>query len=238
VRSLLSKGKRVLLDAWRRRSSAVSIKNPAGDAGPQVSANRKPASGRSITREEINALPLYRYSGPVHVVAAPDQVEAAVAALRRERVLGFDTETRASFHKGESYPPAVVQLAASDAVYLFQLRKLPNRQWFKGLLGNPAIIKAGVSIARDIKELRELHAFEPAGFVELAKLSDQAGIACNGLRGLAAVVLGCRISKSAQRSNWAQTDLTPAQITYAATDAWICRKLFLRIEEAIARSSR
>jgi ribonuclease D len=227
VKRLWAKGKQALLGALRRL--------PAGRKKPGTKA---PAYKAAITRDEINALPLYRYTGPIHVVNEPDQVKAAVEALRRERVLGFDTETRASFHKGESYPPALLQLAGSDAVYLFQLGKLPNRKWFEGVLGDARIIKAGVSIDRDLKELRELHAFDPAGFVELAKLSDQAGITCNGMRGLAAVVLGCRISKSAQRSNWAQPDLTPAQLAYAATDAWISRKLYLRLAEAVARATR
>jgi ribonuclease D len=191
----------------------------------------------AITREEINALPLYRYTGPIHVIGEPGQVKAAVAALRRERVLGFDTETRAAFHKGESYPPALVQLAASNAVYLFQLRALPNLAWFERVLGDAGVIKAGVSIGRDLKELQALHAFEPAGFVELAEMSDAVGVTSNGIRGLAAIVLGCRISKNAQRSNWGQPALTPVQIAYAATDAWICRKLYLRLEEALSARS-
>ncbi len=228
MKRLWVKGKQALLGALRRRF-------PAGHKKP---GHRPPAYKAAITRDEVNALPLYRYTGPIHVVSDPDQLKAAVAALRRERVLGFDTETRASFRKGESYPPALVQLAGSNAVYLFQLHRLPNSKWFEWILGDARIIKSGVSIDRDIKELRALHAFHPAGFVELAKLSDQAGIVCNGMRGLAAVVLGCRISKGAQRSNWAQADLTPAQLAYAATDAWISRKLYLRLEEAIARSAR
>ena len=223
---------------WSRVKRALfgagSPDSPAEGTRPQAAASRKPAPRPPITREEINALPLYRYSGSIHVVSDPAQVAAAVAALRQERVLGFDTETRAAFRKGESYPPALLQLAGTSAVYLFQLAVLPDRTWFRDILGDDGVVKAGVSIGRDLKELVAMQPFEPAGFVELAKMSDQAGVADNGLRGLAGAVLGCRISKNAQRSNWALPVLTPSQITYAATDAWICREIYLKLEAKLA----
>jgi ribonuclease D len=183
----------------------------------------------TIAKEAVNLLPLGRYGGPVHLVDTPEQAGAAVEALSRERALGFDTETRAAFRVGESYPPALVQLAGEKAVYIFRLAGLPGLGGLPGLLANPKVLKAGVSLAYDLKKLRELCEFEPRGFVELEKLTDQFGIKANGLRGMAAIVLGLRISKSVKCSNWSRPRLSHEQVCYAATDAWACREMYVRL---------
>ncbi len=182
-----------------------------------------------ITKEEINRLPVGSYRGTIELIASPGEVRAAVRALRGQSVLGFDTETRAAFRKGESYPPALVQLATEDVVYLFRLSRLKGLGGLAPILSDAKIIKAGVALERDIKELQEVKRFEPAGFVELGKFSDGQGVAANGLRGLAACVLGLRLTKGAQRSNWAQARLSDKQIQYAAIDAWACREIYLRL---------
>jgi ribonuclease D len=190
-------------------------------------------SGRSfpatISKDEVNRLPIGRYTGPVHLIASDDAAARALAALAREKVLGFDTETRAAFRVGESYPPALVQLAAEREVFIFRLAALRSLAGLFGLLANGRVVKAGISLAYDLKKLRELHEFAPAGFVELEKLTDRHGIAANGLRGMAAIVLGLRISKSAKCSNWSHPRLTHEQICYAATDAWACREIYVRL---------
>jgi ribonuclease D len=191
--------------------------------------DRTPRFRSEISREEINRLPIARYDGPVRMITSADGARAAIRELKREKVLGFDTETRAAFRKGESYPPALVQLAGEGAVWLFRLNRLAGLGGLARILSQPGVVKAGVALERDIKELREVRRFKPAGFVELEKLSDYRGIAANGLRGLAAIVLGVRISKGAQRSNWARARLSEKMIQYAATDAWACREIYLRL---------
>jgi ribonuclease D len=191
----------------------------------------RPGFDRRMTREEINRCPVARWEGPVEVVRSEKQLNRAAEELGRERVLGFDTETRPAFKKGQKYSPALVQLAGEKRVYLFQLRHCGFREPLAALLADPAIIKAGVSLAYDLKELRALAPFNAAGFTELADLAGQKGIKNNGLRGLAAVVLGLRITKSAQTTNWARKELTESQIRYAATDAWVGRELYFRLLE-------
>ena len=188
-----------------------------------------------ITKQEINALELHRYTGPVDVVTDDATLARAVRRLRREKVLGFDTETRPSFHKGQSYLPSLVQLCGAERVYIFQLVCLPSKRRLFNLLGDARIRKVGVAMDYDIRQLCEIHPFKPAGFVNLESLTDEFGIRNNGLRGLAAVVLGFRISKGEQRSNWSRTDLTKRQITYAATDAWASREIYLRLVEELRR---
>jgi ribonuclease D len=77
--------------------------------------------------------------------------------------------------------------------------------------------------------LKKLTAFEPAGFVELATHAKQAHIKNLGLRGLAALLLGFRVSKREQTSNWAKNELTESQLRYAATDAWLGREIYLHM---------
>lgn len=187
----------------------------------------------ALSREEINALPIDRYHGPVTVVREPEEVDIACRALGREKILGFDTETRPSFRKGESYQPSLIQLAGRKRVYLFQLQDHQIPQPLKNLLGNPNAIKTGVALEYDVKQLRAMDEFEPAGFVGLEPLAKKLRIKNQGLRGLAAALFGFRISKKAQCSNWSRRELTEIQIIYAATDAWISRELYLELTKRI-----
>lgn len=181
---------------------------------------------RKLSPEEIAQLPMESYTGTLHVVDTPEDAAAAIHALRRERLLGFDTETRPAFRKGEHYPPSLLQLAGEHAVWIFKLASVGIPPGLAAILADPDIVKAGVSNARDLAELQGLRAFTPAGFVDLGHSARQARLQHHGLRGMAAVVLGCRISKSAQLTNWAQPDLPHRALQYAATDAWIGRRLY------------
>lgn len=184
-----------------------------------------------MTKEQINARPMGRYQGPIHVIRKSSQIAAAVEQLGHETILGFDTETRPTFRSGQHYLPTLLQLAGRDAVFLFQLKQCRFTPAIRRLLSNPEIIKAGVALDRDIKELQKLVPFKAAGFVDIAELAKQAGCQNHGLRNLAALLLGFRISKGSQISNWAQPRLTQAQIDYAATDAWVGRELYLKLQE-------
>ncbi len=186
-----------------------------------------------MTKEQINAHPIGKYQGRIHVIQTPEQVEQAIRQLEKEKVLGFDTETRPTFRVGQSHLPAVLQLAAEQAVFIFQLRYCHLPKALCRLLANPKIIKAGVAWARDVQELNKLAPFEPAGFVDLGKLAKQAGCMNHGLRGLATLLLKFRVSKKSKTSNWAQRTLTRAQITYAATDAWVGRELYYKLQQML-----
>lgn len=182
-----------------------------------------------MTKDQINAHPIGKYEGPIHLIRKPEQVERAVRELERETVLGFDTETRPTFRAGQSYPPAVLQLVGEHAAYVFQLRCCRLSHPLLGLLADSRIVKAGVAWDRDVNELKKLASFTPAGFVDLGELAKKAGCTHHGLRGLATLLLGFRVSKSSQTSNWDRDTLTPAQIQYAATDAWVGRELYQKL---------
>ncbi|UZP67975.1 3'-5' exonuclease domain-containing protein 2 [Desulfovibrio mangrovi] len=182
---------------------------------------------RKITKDEINELPLHRYEGQVELVRTEEELAAAVQRMRQEDLLGFDTETRPTFRKGKINLPSLVQFACSDIVYLIQLNWLPLTDSIKDLLADASIVKTGVAVRDDIKDLQKLSYFDDAGVLDLGEVARSIGLETHGLRNLAANLLGVRISKGAQCSNWASRELTTQQIQYAATDAWISREIHL-----------
>ena len=185
---------------------------------------------RHITREEMNALPIRRYEGEVHLVESPQMIERAAADILREAVVGFDTETRPAFRKGESHLPSLAQVATARAVYLFPLQRLDCSAMLGELLGAPHIVNAGVALADDLRQLRQLFAFEAAAALDLGHVARRHGLKQTGLRNLTGIFLGTRIPKGTKTTNWAAPRLSPQQVTYAATDAWACRELYLRFE--------
>jgi len=184
-----------------------------------------------LSKTEINSLPLRYYNGAIRIIQTAEQAKNACAILIKEKVLGFDTETRPAFNKGQSYLPSLLQLAGTKVVYLFQLSQCGLTDSIIILLSNVNIIKSGVAINQDLTELQQILNFEPAGFVDLGDIAKSKGLPHHGLRGLAAYLLKFRISKSARTSNWSANQLTKKQIKYAATDAWVGRELYLKYKQ-------
>lgn len=183
---------------------------------------------RSISRDEINALPIRRWEGEVYVVASAEDAARALAEIREETVTGFDTETRPAFKPGESYAPSLAQIATARAVYLFQLRSREAAAAVAEVLAAEPIVKAGVGLADDLKALNKVIELAEKSTVDLGAAAMRRGFKQTGVRSLAALFLGFRIPKGTKTSNWARTRLTPQQIAYAATDAWACRELYVR----------
>ncbi len=193
--------------------------------------DERPGFDRRMSAEEINSCPLAAWTGRITLVRDEAAAEKAFLALQKEEVIGFDIEIRPSFRKGERHPPSLIQLACSDEVFIFQLARIRFPGLLRRILADAEIVKAGVGVAADLEKLRELGEFKAAGFVDLGRLAREAGVKNRGLRGLAAVLLGFRISKGCQRSNWGREHLTGKQLRYAATDAWVGRELYLRFRE-------
>lgn len=181
----------------------------------------------SIAHDELNRLPIRRYEGPIHVVVGAD-VERAREDLLAEPIVGFDTETRPAFRPGESYLPSLVQFATANAVYLLQIQQHDLSALVRDVLSTATTMKVGVSVAHDVRELKKQVAVDEQAVVDLGKIAARHGIRQTGVRNLAAMFLGVRVPKGAKTTNWAATRLTAQQVAYAATDAWICRELYLR----------
>jgi ribonuclease D len=181
---------------------------------------------RSIDRHGLEALPLWRYEGKIILLRDGDSAREAVEKLRRERHLGFDTETRPSFRKGQHYDPALVQLAAADAVYIFQLPLCGGVECLFPLFESERPLKVCLGVADDVRHLRAVVDFAPRGFLELGDVAKMLGVEDRSLKKLCGNLLGVRISKKEQTSNWAREELTEGQLRYAATDAWVGRRIY------------
>ncbi|HUJ11771.1 MAG TPA: 3'-5' exonuclease [Verrucomicrobiae bacterium] len=175
-------------------------------------------------------LPILRYEGPTHLVRTEDGLRKAMHDIAREQVVGFDTETPPTFRKGQVHAPSLVQIATRHTVHLFQLAQMDCSRVLAAAFENPQLVKAGVALSRDLSELQKLFPFVPANIVDLGEIAKRQGMKQTGLRNLAGLFLGGRITKGPQTSNWAQPDLAPTQIRYAATDAWACRELYVRFQ--------
>ncbi|SKA72298.1 3'-5' exonuclease [Paucidesulfovibrio gracilis DSM 16080] len=187
---------------------------------------------RAYPNEEINDMPLRKWEGETRVIRNNKQLDWALARMESEPLLGFDTETRPVFKKGHTPgPPNLLQLATVDRVFVIQLQHVGLDNGLAELLGNKNIIKSGVAVHDDLVGLKKLCRFTPQSFVDLGQISQQVNMQTHGLRNLAANLLGFRVSKSAQCSNWARDPLSHKQVIYAATDAWISRELFIAFQK-------
>ena len=180
----------------------------------------------SITKDAINDLPMIYWEGEVCVLDSLESMESCVVKLLNETHLGFDTETRPTFKKGDYHPPALIQLASETCVYLFRICKINTIKPLLPILESSIILKTGVAIKNDVKELLTMQEFNPRGFLDLTEITVPLGYENRGLRALAGLLLGGRISKAAQVSNWGRSHLDQKQIQYAATDAWISREIY------------
>ena len=185
---------------------------------------------KSITREALNELPVQRYEGPIHFVDTPALLHAARTDILAERALGFDTETRPAFRKGESYLPSIVQVATANGVHIFPLRYTDTHGLLAEILAAQSIAKIGVALAFDLRTLKQVFPFHERHIVDLGIIAKRHGYDQTGVRNLAGLLLGYRVPKGAKTTNWAAPHLTAAQIAYAATDAWVCRELYIKYE--------
>lgn len=173
------------------------------------------------------ALPIRRYEGEVLLVETRQDLDRAWEDIQQQSVVGWDTETRPAFRKGEVHLPCLVQVATARAVYLFQLPQMDFSGAVAGLFAAPQIVKVGISVADDLRQLKLVIPFEEAAVLDAGTVARRHGLKQTGLRNLAGIFLGFRIPKGTKTSNWAVQRLSAQQITYAATDAWACRELFL-----------
>lgn len=188
---------------------------------------------KNISKEEIEQLPQFVFPGEVIVIEDAGQAEQAAEILRGCPYLGFDTETRPAFHKGERYKVGLLQLATLEQVYLFRLNKCGFGQSLRNLLSNSKVVKIGVGVRDDIKNLRKSGDFVPASFVDLQEYAVQFGIEDKSFSKLMAIIFSVRISKRQRTSNWEAPVLSEGQIRYAATDAWGALKMYLRLSAGI-----
>jgi ribonuclease D len=186
-----------------------------------------------ISKEQVAELDLIQFEGPIHVIDSMEAFENAVPFLAREHILGIDTETRPSFKKGTMYPTSLIQLSTLEEAWILRVSRIGYPKDLLRLLSGEVPLKVGVSLHDDLRRLRSDFRFEPKGFLDLQQYVEAFRIEEKGLKKLSGIVLGRRISKSQQVSNWDADKLTEAQLRYAATDAWICLMIYYKLRDSI-----
>jgi len=176
---------------------------------------------KRIDNAEVNEMPLRFFEGEIHLVSNINEYQKIIPKLLKSKMLGFDTETRPSFKKGVHNRVALLQLSTEKEAFLFRLNKIGLPKELCDILANPDITKVGAAIRDDIKSLKSISPFNASGFFDLQDEVRKLGFESFSLKKMAAIVLGFRISKSQQLSNWDADVLTKPQLVYAATDAWV-----------------
>ena len=185
---------------------------------------------KRITKDEINELPLFKYEGKIVVAADEKQIAKAVAEIEKYDLVGFDTETKPTFKKGEFNHVALVQIATPNKVYLLRIHQIGLSNALIRLLSDDKIKKVGIALDDDLIALNKKRKFVAGGFIDLNKIAPTLGIENIGARNLSALLLTSRISKNQQVSNWENSVLTTPQLKYAATDAWICLEMYSKLQ--------
>jgi ribonuclease D len=185
----------------------------------------------SISPEDLGKLEYASFPGKIHVIdSVGAEFNRAIAYLRSQKVIGFDTETRPCFGPNQPrYGVSLLQLSGPEKAYLFRVKNMGMHRRLCNILADKRIVKVGAAIHDDIRGLQKLHDFQADGFVDLQKIVAEYGIRDKSVKKMTAIILGFRISKTQQLSNWEAETLSEAQCKYAATDAWVCREMYLKL---------
>lgn len=186
---------------------------------------------RSTPKQYISTLPKAEFQGKIVIIHSQREVKAAVEFLRKQTIVGVDTETRPSFRRGLTYQVALLQISTLDICFLFRLNMIGLPSELAQFLESPEILKIGLSLKDDISLLKRRAQFIPQGFIDLQDFVKTMGIEDMSLQKLYANVFGEKISKAAQLTNWENTVLTESQKKYAATDAYTTLRIYLELNE-------
>ena len=183
----------------------------------------------------MDAIALPAYAGltlsQVTVIAGSAGAAAARKVLERADALGFDTESRPTFIRGQaSSGPHLVQLATDDHCYLYQVDHLDAFDDLNALLASPKLVKAGFGLGDDLRRLASKCGIACAGTVDLAqRLRDGRSVRnAVGVKTAVAELLGQQLQKSKKvaTTNWAGRVLSERQILYAANDAHAALRVY------------
>ena len=184
-----------------------------------------------ITKEAISELPLEEFTGRIIVIDTLRDVEKAVGYLSEFQSVGFDTETRPSFKKGQRYKISLMQISTDEACFLFRLYRIGIPEALEEFLANEKVLKIGLSLRDDFGAMRKRTDIQPANFLDLQNYVGQFGIEDASLQKIYAILFNKKISKGQRLSNWEADVLSDAQKKYAALDAWACLKIYNQLKQ-------
>ncbi len=186
----------------------------------------------TITKEEITRLNVEEFKGRIITIETKEDAEKAVEYLLCFPAVGFDTETRPSFKKGQRYKVSLMQVSTDDTCFLFRLNKIGIPDSIERLLRSESTLKIGLSLRDDFGAIRKRTNIEPVNFLDLQNYVGRFGIEDASLQKIYAILFQKKISKGQRLTNWEAAELTEPQKKYAALDAWACLKIYNLLNQA------
>lgn len=180
----------------------------------------------SISKEQLSGLPTVEFPGAITVLENIPDAQEALRYLRTCQAVGFDTETKPNFRKGQTNTVSLIQISTLDHSFLFRLNKLGFFDELREFMECEDVVKVGLSLRDDFHVLHRLAPFEPANFVDLQNVVKTFHIADSSLQKIYGIIFNGRISKSQRLSNWEAAQLSPGQLIYASIDAWACLRIY------------
>lgn len=175
-------------------------------------------------------MPRALFEGKIIVVSSEGETERSCAFLRQQPIVGIDTETKPSFHKGVTHKVALLQVSTDDTCFLFRLNFMGLCAPLRRFLASRETLKVGLSLHDDILSLHRRGDFDAGSYIDIQDIAPRFGIRDMSLQKIYANLFGKKISKSQRLSNWEADVLSEAQKRYAATDAWACVQIYRKLK--------
>ncbi|MEC8537975.1 MAG: 3'-5' exonuclease [Bacteroidota bacterium] len=182
-----------------------------------------------VSKDEIKNYSIEKFTGKIHVIEKQNDISEAYSFLKKQKILGFDTESKPTFKKGVSSKVSLIQFTTEDQAFLFRINKIGFNEKLIDIISDKKIKKIGIAIFDDIKALQKIKSFESNSIIDLNHLALNLGFESIGAVKLSILILGFAISKSVRLSNWERENLSISQLEYAATDAWICNMIYKKL---------
>lgn len=182
-----------------------------------------------VSKDEIKNYSIEKFTGKIHVIEKQNDISEAYSFLKKQKILGFDTESKPTFKKGVSSKVSLIQFTTENQAFLFRINKIGFNEKLIDIISDKKIKKIGIAIFDDIKALQKIKSFESNSIIDLNHLALNLGFESIGAVKLSILILGFAISKSVRLSNWERENLSISQLEYAATDAWICNMIYKKL---------
>ena len=182
-----------------------------------------------ISKDDVKDYSIEKFTGKIFVIDKKEDVLSAYLYLKKQIIIGFDTESKPTFKKGVPSRVSLIQFSTEDKAFLFRINKIGFVDEIIDLISDKKIKKIGIAINDDIRDLQKIKKIESNNIIDLNQLALKLGFESIGAVKLSILILGFSISKAVRLSNWEKLELTKPQIEYAATDAWICNMIYNKL---------
>ena len=180
----------------------------------------------TITKELIAGLPVEKFPGRIIVLTTEKEANEAIDYLLKFPLVGFDTETRPSFKKGQTNKVSLLQVSTDDTCFLFRLNYMGFPSSVCEFFASKDVMKVGLSLRDDFNALRKRANIHPENYIDLQSVVGGFGIEDVSLQKIYAILFQKKISKGQRLTNWEADVLTDSQKKYAALDAWACLQIY------------